>query len=162
MFFIIIFLLSSFFLLFPHSAFQLGVELQGRLVNLPTITESLKTVDNKFFYKIADISQMVRLSYKHITCPVLMGKENAHHLSCLALTSLSMDNACILFYPLHSSQVEFSEPAKELRPNRDDGGPASNLGECTLCIHLFILCRVLLLPSCGLQFHIRTLAIPLR
>jgi len=60
-----------------------GVELQGRLVNLPTITESLKTVDNKFFYKIADISQM----------------------------------------------VEFSEPAKELRPNRDDGGPASNLGE---------------------------------
>eukprot|EP00039_Didymoeca_costata_P004210 m.71967 g.71967 ORF g.71967 m.71967 type:complete len:448 (+) comp12293_c0_seq1:164-1507(+) len=36
-----------------------GKSLSGELVNLPTITETLRTADNKTFYKIADISQMV-------------------------------------------------------------------------------------------------------
>jgi transcription initiation factor TFIID subunit 7 len=40
------------------------------LVDLPCITESLKTVDNKQFYKIADISQMLLvqdpLNHMHI------------------------------------------------------------------------------------------------
>ena len=33
--------------------------LNTTLVDLPCISESLKTLDNKQFYKIADISQMI-------------------------------------------------------------------------------------------------------
>ena len=35
-----------------------------------------------------------------------------------------------LFPTPSSSQVDFSQPAKELRPPRDDGGPVSQLGDC--------------------------------
>uniref|UniRef100_V9ILN3 Transcription initiation factor TFIID subunit 7 n=1 Tax=Apis cerana TaxID=7461 RepID=V9ILN3_APICE len=33
--------------------------LHGKIVDLPTIVESLKTIDNKSFYKTADICQML-------------------------------------------------------------------------------------------------------
>ena len=38
------------------------IKLNGTLVDLPCITESLKTIDNKQFYKIADVAQMMIFS----------------------------------------------------------------------------------------------------
>ena len=141
-------------------------------MNLPTITESLKTVDNKFFYKIADISQMVRLqlciyegrrererrikplSFHFYTIIEGQGRgkegaqkgqrrcqrrgQGARLKSALAVSEFyecrrfyvhAHTSSCLSPTP-SSSQVDFSQPAKELRPPRDDGGPVSQLGDC--------------------------------
>ena len=43
-----------------HCKFEYkSIKLNGTLIDLPCITESLKTIDNKQFYKIADVSQMM-------------------------------------------------------------------------------------------------------
>lgn len=39
--------------------------LHAKVVDLPTIVECLKTIDNKSFYKSADICQIVSILYKY-------------------------------------------------------------------------------------------------
>lgn len=49
----------------------------AKVVDIPTIVESLKTIDKKSFYKTADICQMVRVSHSqcnHILISCLISR----------------------------------------------------------------------------------------
>ena len=69
-----------------------------QLVNLPTISETLRTAaDNKFFYKIADVAQVrLLLCYAGLTAVLLLRGCSADASRICCVGALRMRRACRL------------------------------------------------------------------